>query len=256
MAIPKYDELQKPFLELLKDGKIYAKKEIIDILAKQLKLSDADLCELLPSGKTVFRNRVSWAGTYLMKAGLIVRPARGNYQITPQGLNVLRENPAVINKEYLMQFPSFREFQKLSRSSDENLSPSEKKTPVAEEKTPDALLEESWNTLNASLADDLLEELIRLSPTAFEHLVTDLLCKMYGVHKKSRHGYPAFKRRRNRRHRHGRPAGLADDLYAGKEMAGGSYSQHAGRAGFCRSNPSEKRSGRICNHIPLFTGCD
>ena len=60
MAIPKHTELQKPFLVLLKDGKVYAKKDIIDMLSQQLNLSESELRELLPSGKqTVFRNRVS-----------------------------------------------------------------------------------------------------------------------------------------------------------------------------------------------------
>ena len=186
MAIPKHTELQKPFLVLLKDGKVYAKKDIIDMLSQQLNLSESELRELLPSGKqTVFRNRVSWAGTYLMKAGLITRPAHGKYQITPQGLNVLRENPDIIDNAYLMRFESFRIFQQVSHSPVENSSQLADKAPIIDEKTPDVLLAESWETINASLADDLLEELIRLSPTAFEHLVTDLLCKMYGVHKKA-----------------------------------------------------------------------
>ena len=141
MAIPKHTELQKPFLVLLKDGKVYAKKDIIDMLSQQLNLSESELRELLPSGKqTVFRNRVSWAGTYLMKAGLITRPAHGKYQITPQGLNVLRENPDIIDNAYLMRFESFRIFQQVSHSPVENSSHLADKAPIIDEKTPDVLL--------------------------------------------------------------------------------------------------------------------
>ena len=40
MAIPKHTELQKPFLVLLKDGKVYAKKDIIDMKNGEKSLFD------------------------------------------------------------------------------------------------------------------------------------------------------------------------------------------------------------------------
>ena len=72
MPIPKYDELMKPMLETISDGKQYTMKTLERILAQKEKLTDAELQEMLPSGRqTIFKNRVGWAKTYLKKAGLI-----------------------------------------------------------------------------------------------------------------------------------------------------------------------------------------
>lgn len=59
MAVPKYDELMKPLLMAVQDGKLYKLKDVADMLAKQLNLSSEDLAELLPSGRqTVYKNRI------------------------------------------------------------------------------------------------------------------------------------------------------------------------------------------------------
>ena len=60
MPVPKYHELYAPFLKTLKDGSIHTIKEIKQSVADQMHLTDADLAELLPSGKqTVFDNRIA-----------------------------------------------------------------------------------------------------------------------------------------------------------------------------------------------------
>ena len=83
MAVPKYDELMKPLLVAVQDGEVYKMKDVTSMLAQQLNLSAEDLAELLPSGRqTVFKNRVSWAKTYLKKAGLLDSPARATIVIT------------------------------------------------------------------------------------------------------------------------------------------------------------------------------
>ena len=59
-----------------------------EIIARDMKLTNEDLAEMLPSGKqSTFSNRVSWARTYLDKAGLIEAPSRGKYRITEEGKN-------------------------------------------------------------------------------------------------------------------------------------------------------------------------
>ena len=102
MAVPKYDELMKPLLMAVQDGKIYKMKEVNAKLAKQLNLSSDDLAEMLPSGRqTVFKNRVAWAKTYLKKAGLLDSPARATIVITNVGKQVVADNPDKIDSKYL-----------------------------------------------------------------------------------------------------------------------------------------------------------
>ena len=181
MAVPKYDELMKPLLETVKDEQMYKIKDIYTVLAQQLTLSPADLSEMLPSGRqTVFRNRIGWAKTYLKKAGLIDSPARASIVITDVGKAVLQENPNKIDSKYLERFPSFRDFSSASPSSetnDEEANPS-----TSSDLTPDDQLEDAYKQINASLASDLLSEVMKITPYTFEKLVVDLLSKMgYGT---------------------------------------------------------------------------
>ena len=178
MAIPKYYEMHKPFLEYLKDGQPHTLKELKGQVANYFHLSESDLAELLPSGRqTVFVNRIGWARTYLKKAGLIDSPARATFVITADGQAVLAENLDVIDANYLMRFDSFREFQSLSTDDDSVATPHDNEVG-----TPDDAFEDSFRKINESLADELLSEVVKLSPTAFEQMVIDLLSKMgYGA---------------------------------------------------------------------------
>ena len=59
MSVPKYDELMKPLLLAVQDGRIYKIKDVTTTLAQQFKLSEEDIAMMLPSGRqTVFKNRV------------------------------------------------------------------------------------------------------------------------------------------------------------------------------------------------------
>ena len=98
MAIPKYDEMYRAFLDCLADGQPHKSKEVKDNIAKVFRLSDADRAALLPSGSApVFDGRVGWTKTYLKKAGLIQSPSRGVYVLTAEGKQVLAENPDTID---------------------------------------------------------------------------------------------------------------------------------------------------------------
>lgn len=174
MAVPKYDELFGSFLKAVGDGNIHPLKEIRNIVAEDIHLSEEDRAELLPSGKqTVFDNRLGWCRTYLKKAGLLESPARAQFRITDAGKKALKDADQ-IDGEYLMQFPSFREFQ--SHSSMKNVQ-----QESSENKSPKEILEDALNVINESLSDELMEEIMKLSSTDFEKLVVQLLLKMgYG----------------------------------------------------------------------------
>lgn len=180
MAVPKYDELMKPLLMAVQDGKIYKMKEVNAKLAKQLNLSSDDLAEMLPSGRqTVFKNRVAWAKTYLKKAGLLDSPARATIVITNAGKQVVADNPEKIDSKYLEQFPSFVDFASASEPLDDS-NPAPAATKPSD-LTPDDQLEDAYKEINDSLASDLLTEVLKIPPYTFEKFVVDLLLKMgYG----------------------------------------------------------------------------
>jgi restriction system protein len=79
MAIPDYESLMLPLLRCVAVGERPV-RDAITALGDELKLSPDERQVLLPSGRTsVFRSRVAWAGTYLVQAGLLSRPRRGNF---------------------------------------------------------------------------------------------------------------------------------------------------------------------------------
>ena len=177
MSVPKYYEMMKPVLTAYGDGNEHNIKEIRSRIAEHFRLSEDELAELLPSGRqTVFANRVGWAVTYLLKAGLLNRLSRATCKITKEGLKVLAENPDTVDTDYLMKYESFRRF---VLPPEESESAGTVKAELS--KTPDDSFEESFKQINESLADEILSEVVKLSATAFEQMIIDLMYKMgYG----------------------------------------------------------------------------
>ena len=84
---------------------------LVEKLAEEFRLSEEERKEFLPSGQqAVFNNRVGWASTYLKKAGLLDSGKKGYFSITQRGLDVLKENPASIDVNFLKRYKEFNEF--------------------------------------------------------------------------------------------------------------------------------------------------
>lgn len=178
MAIPKYDEMYRAFLDCLADGKEHKTSELKDVVATIFHVSNREREELLPSGRQpVFDNRIGWTRTYLKKAGLVQSTSRGVYMITPEGQKVLAENPPKIDNIYLQRFESFKRF----LSHDSNTPDVPPYTVTVSSQTPQDILEDAFHRINASLADDLLNEVMKKPPQFFEYMVVKLLTQMgYG----------------------------------------------------------------------------
>src|SRR5687768_16458615 len=113
--IPDYHTAVLPTLRALSGGAVRSAAEIRDDLRKVFKLSDDETRELVPSGqKTVFSDRVSWALTYMKKAGLVETPKRAHYRISQRGRDLLASNPQRIDLTVLVQFPEFVEWKERS----------------------------------------------------------------------------------------------------------------------------------------------
>lgn len=97
-------------MQMYADGEGHSLRDAIVSLAQEFKLSVLERKELLPSGQRVFDNRVSWARTYMGKAGLLEPVRRGVYRITKRGLDVLKQAPGRIGVAFLEQFQEFQQF--------------------------------------------------------------------------------------------------------------------------------------------------
>lgn len=180
MAIPGFQEFLWPTLELAGDGRPHRLDEARNRIAERFNLTEADLAELLPSGRQArFANRVAWAKVHLSKAGLLSSPERGVFRITERGRSVLAEAPARLDLAYLQRFAEFRDFR--AKSIDEPEAPSLKAASTESDDTPQEQLEQAYEQIRASLATDLLQRIKSASPAFFEDLVVRLLLRMgYG----------------------------------------------------------------------------
>jgi len=178
--IPDYQSLMLPLLKHVSDGKEHTYRDIIEHLAIEFEVTDEERKELLASGnQAIFDNRVGWAKTYLKKAGLLDSPKRATFTITDLGRQTLSKKPDRIDAKYLRQFPAFLEFQNASRNDNET----EEETSTADliEQTPEENLDKAYQRIRKSLASELLNRVVELSPAFFERLVVELLVKMgYG----------------------------------------------------------------------------
>lgn len=180
MSVPKYHAFFPAVMECLKDGEIHTSKETLDYCSKYFSLNEEDLNEKLKSGQTVLSNRVGWARTYLSKAGLIEKNKRGTYIITNEGKKAICDGCEKITFQYLTKYPSFNDFAKRTFNKKENKK-SDSINNNDSDKSPAELLDYAIDQLNANLADELLEEVMKISPYDFERLVVKLLIQMgYG----------------------------------------------------------------------------
>ena len=168
--IPDYQTLMLPLLKLVSDRQEHRYRDLIEKLALQFEITDEERKELLASGnQAIFDNRVGWAKTYLKKAGLLDSPKRATFVITDTGLETLTKKTDRIDAKYLRQFPSFLEFQNASRNGIET---EEVNAQEPNEQTPEENLDKAYQRIRKSLASELLNKVVDLSPTFLKDLLS------------------------------------------------------------------------------------
>lgn len=178
MSVPKYNEFFQPIMEYMEDENIHNIKELRDFCCKYYNLTEQDLKLTVPSKKqSLFYNRVFWAKTYLVKAGLIESVSRAQYCLTDRGKEAITNGVENITLSYLKKYESFRTFIGIDNKNKGN-------DPLKEEKLPDnpkEIIESSVKQINQSLSDNLMQEILKMEWYDFEKLVVLLLKKMgYG----------------------------------------------------------------------------
>jgi restriction system protein len=180
MAIPDYQTVMLPLLNLAADGEEHRLRDAVEVLADHFDLREDERKELLPSGsQATFDNRVGWARTYMKKVGLLESPRRGYFRITDQGQQAMEQKPEMINVKFLEQYPEFLEFKTKSNTKS---ATTEIDTAVpTEERTPREMMEDAYVTIRRGLVAELIKQVMHSSPSFFERLVVDLLVRMgYG----------------------------------------------------------------------------
>ena len=174
MEIPKFDETFIPILEVLKNGKIFKSRELIEEVKTKFYsgLSDVQLKQETKSGDLLIDNRIAWGKSYLKKGGYISFPERGLVQITEKGKN----HSATLSVRDLENESSLFDFYKQEKKS----SSIDKKTTV-DIASPQDLIDEGFNRIEDDVKNELLQKLKNIDPYFFEKVVLRLLKKMgYG----------------------------------------------------------------------------
>jgi restriction system protein len=179
VAVPSYEELMLPVLASLSDGQPKTAAELRRDVAGRISIGPEDRAERIPSGSPVFDNRVHWAVTYMVQAGLIDRPRRGVVVMTDRGRELLSTNPRRIDGDVLAQYPEFVEFK--NRSGTRGAKEATASTSMAEPETPKERLADAVEEANSAVASELLRRIREEDPAFLEKLVLNLLTAMgYG----------------------------------------------------------------------------
>jgi restriction system protein len=184
MAIPDYQTLMLPVLKIAGDGEEHRVGDVVSQLARDFGLTEQEKQELLPSGmQASFSNRVGWAKTYLVQAGLLEATKRAHFKITDRGKKSLAEQPARIDNQYLSHFAEFVEFKERGKvpGTGAATTVAETTTLPIQAETPDEVLRSTVKQIEAALKKELLDRLLAAPPTFFEGLIVALLLAMgYG----------------------------------------------------------------------------
>lgn len=181
MAVPDYQTLLLPLLQLAASGDAQTIAQAEALISENFSLSEEDRALLLPSGKqTALRNRIGWASFYLKNAGLLDKPKHGQFFITPAGRQLLEAGHPSLSVKDLLAIPAFAAFYSKGSGS-ASVAPSEAVDGASQGQTPDELLQSAYLRINRELADEVLSKLLAASPEFFERVVVELLVAMgYG----------------------------------------------------------------------------
>ena len=174
MSIPDFQSIMVPLLQAHLDGQAHRNRDLVAALAERFNLSDEEQRALLPSGRSkLFANRVGWAKTHIMQAGLLASPARAMSVITPLGREVLERHPERIDLSVLKHYPAYRAFRAGSALDDDEDG------EAAD--TPQEALDKAYLTTRADTEAELLRRVIESPPAFLEQIVVDLVVQMgYG----------------------------------------------------------------------------
>lgn len=172
MSLPMYSEFYVPILTLLQDGNIHSTTEIKRHCIEKMQLSEEERNATFSNGRAVLPNRVGWALSYLRKAKLIYSPKQkqGQNQLTEEGMKVVKTDLYRVDSQFLKKYNSFQEDGKNDEKSD-----------ISEVMSPLEMIDYAKKEIDSILMDELMIQVISLTPYEFEKLVMKVLEKMgYG----------------------------------------------------------------------------
>lgn len=182
-TIPDFQQLMLPVMELLRDNQTHTFPEVLEFLTARFQLTEEALRITVPSGQQpLFKNRATWAVSYLKNAGLIRYVKRAVYQITDLGHSVFKDNLSGITTGYLKKFEGYKLWQESIQNKEENTEKANDQLTEAASKTPEEIIGDNFKKIEYKLSIELLDVIKQKTPAQFERFVLELLNGMgYGI---------------------------------------------------------------------------
>lgn len=181
MSVPIFHQMLLPILRHISDGENHRPADTLAYVITQFDLSEDDLAERLPNGRTRMMDRVLWAITYLRKSGLLESVSWGVFRITNRGRELLSENPSSLGLRDLERYPEYLDFKGRTSKPHEGVLTDASGPQGEDVETPEEQLQRIFASIRGRLEGELLDSFKTSSPLFFEKLVLKLLVKMgYG----------------------------------------------------------------------------
>lgn len=182
MAIPDFQSMMLPLLQIIADGQEHQMRDLNEKVADHFQLTETERHQKLPIGNNkVLGNRVAWAKAHLGNAKLLDTVRRGFVKITERGRSVLAQSPSKIDLRLLKQFPEHVAFLRGNATSTNEQPEHQASDDVTSTITPEEQIDTAYESLRTKLSRDLLDHVLKNSDQFFEQLVVDLLVAMgYG----------------------------------------------------------------------------
>jgi restriction system protein len=169
------------FHHVLEFSKQHGKATTSEIRENVLKNTGATVEErnlVTNKGTFVVNGRLHWAIQYLFQAGALTRPAKGVYEITQIGLELLEKNPNGFTQTALEETEGYRNwFERVKAKSKLEVT-----KPISSDgEAPQESLDETLSILEDNLSRELVSQIQNMSPIFLEKTVLKLLRAMgYG----------------------------------------------------------------------------
>lgn len=187
MAVPTYDKFIEPilrYLALRPDGA--NARDVHEAAADALGLDEVDRQQLIASGQPTYKNRAGWAHDRLKRAGLSSSARRGYWKLTEAGVRYAQDHGTPLSPSALenlaIGFMGVRLGQPADSIPLDTKGDDSAISAPSPTVSPDDRLEQALKELRDSTAEDLLENLMQVTPSRFEVIVLDVLHRLgYGA---------------------------------------------------------------------------
>lgn len=179
ITVPTFEEIMLKILELMSDGKQRKNNEIKKELVEFMKITDDQLLIRNKNGNIKFYDNTGFAISYLFMANLLERPQRAVYKISESGKTLLSTKITTINISTLKEIsPDFKKRVEQKSSTNDYKSNVEEKDDNMQ---PEDKMRENEMIIKETVKKELLENLIKSTPSFFEKVCCDLMLSLgYG----------------------------------------------------------------------------